>query len=94
MKKLKWLAAAVLMAAGMAFVSGCEDDDVTVHKITLHNKSSYTITQRISGYGNITIEAGKKRAFNDESFTLYEYAPKSKVLRIKENSHTFVYQNR
>lgn len=95
MKKLKWMVLALAMAAGAAFMAGCENDDNTVtHKITFHNKSSYTVTQRLSGYGKITIAPGSKRAFNDSSMSMYEYEPKNRVLRIKEDSHTVVYQNR
>lgn len=93
MKKIKWFLAALFLLAGAAFLTGCEDDE-NVHKITLHNKSSYTVQQRISGYGWVTIQAGKKRAFDDYSFSLYEYKPKNNVYRVKENSHTFVYHNR
>lgn len=94
MKKLKWLVLAVAMVAGAAFMAGCEDDNTVTHKITFHNQSSYTVTQRLSGYGNITIAPGSKRAFNDASMSMYEYAPKNRVIRIKEDSHTVVYKNR
>ena len=93
MKKIKWVLVAMFLFVGAAFLTGCEDEE-TVHKITLHNKSSYTVRQRISGYGWVTIEAGKKRAFDDYSFTLYEYQPKDKVIRIEEDMHTTVYKDR
>ena len=94
LKNLRVVAAiAALFATTVAF-TGCEDDGTTVHKITLHNKSSYTVTQKISGYGDVVIPAGDKRSFDDVSLTLYAYSPSSKVIRIKESSHTFVYKNR
>ena len=68
--------------------------DTVTHKITLHNKSSYPVVQRLSNYGNVAIAPGKKRAFDDEALTLYEYSPSKTVIRIKEDSHTFVYKNR
>ena len=42
----------------------------------------------------IGVNIGKKRAFDDEALTLYEYSPSKTVIRIKEDSHTFVYKNR
>ena len=93
MRKPKWLVLAAAMLAGTAFMAGCEDDNTKTHKITFHNKSSYTVTQRLSGYGKITIAPGSKRTFNDSSMTMYEYEPRNRVTRVKEDSHTVVYKN-
>ena len=95
MKRIKWLAGLVAMCMAVVCLTGCEDDDGTVtHKITFHNKSSYTVTQRVSGYGNFTLEPGTKRAFDDDSMSMYEYTPNGSVIRIRENMHTVVYKNR
>ena len=89
--------AAMVFAIGVAVlaVTGCEDDDNTVtHKITFHNKSSYTVTQKVSGYGNITIAPGDKKAFDDDSLSMYDYSPKANVVRVRESSHTIVYKDK
>ncbi len=94
MKKLRLLALVAALFASFGMLAGCESDDTVTHKITLHNKSSYPVVQRLSNYGNVAIAPGKKRAFDDEALTLYEYSPSKTVIRIKEDSHTFVYKNR
>lgn len=94
MKKFSLLALVASLLAVSGLLTGCENDDNTItHKITLHNKSSYTVVQRISNYGSVTIPPGKKQAFDDERLTLYSYSPSS-VIRIKEDMHTFVYKDR
>ena len=93
MKKIKWLFTVAALVAAVAFMTGCEDDS-GVHKITFHNESSYTVTQRVSGYGRFTLSPGSKRAFDDSSMTMYEYSPKGSVIRVKEDMHTIVYKNR
>lgn len=94
MKKLRLLALVAALFATCGILAGCEDNDTVTHKITLHNKSSFTIVQKISNYGSVTIEPGKKQAFDDERLMLYSYTPSRNVVRVQENSHTFVYKNR
>lgn len=94
MKKLRLLAMVAALFASFGMLAGCESDDTVTHKITLHNKSSYTVVQKISNYGSVTIAPGKKQAFDDESLTLYSYTPSKTVVRVKEDMHTFVYKNR
>lgn len=94
MRKFKWLFLAAALVSAVAFMTGCENDDSGEHKITFHNKSSYTVTQRVSGYGRFSLEPGTKRAFNDSSMNMYEYSPKGSVVRVKEDMHTVVYRNR
>lgn len=95
MKKLRLLTIAAALFALCGIFAGCESDDNTVtHKITLHNESSYTVVQKISNYGSVTIDPGSKRSFDDDSLTLYSYSPSKNVVRIRESMHTFVYKNR
>ena len=94
MKKLKLHALLAALFASCGFLAGCEDDNTVTHKITLHNKSSYTVVQKISVYGSVSIEPGKKRACDDASLTLYSYTPSKNVVRVQEDMHTFVYKDR
>lgn len=94
MKKLKLLALVAALFASCGMLAGCESDDTVTHKITLHNKSSYAVVQKISVYGSVTIEPGKKQAFDDASLTLYSYTPSKNVVRVQEDMHTFVYKDR
>lgn len=94
MKTFRLLALVATVFASCGMLAGCEDDDTVTHKITLHNKSSYTVVQKVSVYGSVTIEPGKKQAFDDDSLTFYSYTPSKNVVRVKEDMHTFVYKNR
>lgn len=95
MKRLKWLLGLAALCTAVMCLTGCENDDGTVtHKITFHNKSSYTVTQRVSGYGTFSLEPGTKRAFDDDSMRMYDYTPSRSVIRITENMHTIVYEDR
>ncbi len=95
LKFIRAIAAALAFGTIASALSGCEDNSGTVtHKITFHNKSSYTVTQKLSGYGTIAIAPGDKRAFDDSSMTMYGYEPKAYVIRVTESQHTVVYKNR
>lgn len=94
MKKLRLLALAAALFAVSGMLAGCEGDDTVTHNITLHNKSSFTVVQKLSNYGSVSIAPGKKQAFDDERLTLYSYTPSKNVVRVQENSHTFVYKDR
>ena len=101
MKSIRTLTffAALLVSVGL--LAGCESDDKVEHKVTFHNLSSYTVTQRVStdkGDETLTLEPGKKAAFggsHGETIWFYpDYSPSKYVVRSQEDSHTMVYKDR